>query len=146
MATRTQRRRSTIHDPRSTILVVTGDPGGARVLIPGIEALRKKHPRWKFEVLAGPNSFGLWKAAGFRAKRWPSRVINRDAAEKILRSRSPDVLVTGTSFENPTESSFRSAARDRALPSFSALDHWCNYRHRYEVRGRLILPLRGVMK
>jgi len=129
-----------------SIFVVTGDPGGARVLIPGIVALRKKHPRWKFEILAGSHSLGLWKSADFRPKRWPSRAVGRVAAAKMLQAQNPDVLVTGTSFENPTESWFRLAARESGLPSFSVLDHWCNYRHRYEIRGRLIVPnLIGVM-
>lgn len=129
------------------VLVVTGDPGGARVLIPGIAALRRKHPKWKFDVLAGPNSFGLWKGAGFRPKRWPSRVIHRRAAEKVLQAKGPDILVTGTSFENPTESWFRTAAQVMNVLSFSALDHWCNYKHRFELPGGgLLFPdILGVM-
>ena len=136
----------TPHPALRTLLVVTGDPGGARVLIPGVKALQRKRPVWKFEILAGPNSFKLWKAAGFRPKRWTSRVVGRTAAEKRLRSKKPHVLVTGTSFENPTESWFRAAAKKQDIRSFSALDHWCNYRRRYEAGRKLILPdVIGVM-
>lgn len=146
MANRVQRHRSTICDPRLTILVVTGDPGGARVLIPGILALRRRHPRWDFRVCAGSNSLALWKAAGFRPRPWPAAWLDRAACRKILGRENPDLLVTGTSFENPTESHFRAVARGLGLASFSVLDHWCNYRHRYELGGRLVLPNRiGVM-
>jgi hypothetical protein len=43
-------------------------------------------------------------------------------------------VVTGTSFENPTESRFRVEAGGRAR-TFSVLDHWCNYQHRFEAPG-----------
>ncbi len=132
---------------RSTlVLVVTGDPGGARVLIPGIRELKRRQPRWRFKVLAGPNSAPLWSASGFRAQPWPALRLGRVTCRNILLDAAPNILVTGTSFENSTESWFRQAALETSIPSFSALDHWCNYRHRYEIGRKLILPdVIGVM-
>ena len=136
----------TPHPALRTLLVVTGDPGGARVLIPAIGELKRRHPRWRFKILAGSNSRRLWSTAGFRPRRWPASRLNRKQCSNILIRTGPDVLVTGTSFENPTESWFRQAAREAAIASFSALDHWCNYRRRYEAGRKLILPdVIGVM-
>ena len=81
------------------------------------------------------------------AKPWPASLLGRAACHRILAAERPDILVTGTSFENSTESWFRRLARIRGVHSFAALDHWCNYRHRFELpNGGLAFPDRlGVM-
>ncbi|MBV9463572.1 MAG: hypothetical protein JO317_05030 [Verrucomicrobiae bacterium] len=122
------------------VLVVTGDPGGARVLIPSVVDLARAHPKWSVQVLAGPNSEALWRGAGL-PMRFCDPSVSREVAGRMLASWGPDLLVCGTSFESPMESRFRVAARADGVPSFTVLDHWGNYKERYFLRrGGLALP------
>jgi len=92
------------------VLVITGDPGGARVLIPGIRHLQRKHPDWICKLLIGHHSHHLWVGAGFKSFRWILPVLDRRITRRIMLAENPDILVTATSFENPTSGWFRLAA------------------------------------
>lgn len=51
-----------------------------------------------------------------------------------------DCLLTGTGWASDLEHAARRAARDRGIRSIAVIDHWVNYRMRFERDGELVLP------
>jgi hypothetical protein len=50
------------------------------------------------------------------------------------------VLITGTGWESDLEHKARLLAADRNVPSIAVLDHWTNYRERFQRDGQDVLP------
>ncbi len=50
------------------------------------------------------------------------------------------VLISGTSWASDLEHRARRLARQRGIPSVAVLDHWVNYRERFQLDGEELLP------
>ena len=50
------------------------------------------------------------------------------------------VLISGTGWESDLEHRARRLARQRGIPSVAVLDHWLNYRERFQREGEELLP------
>lgn len=50
------------------------------------------------------------------------------------------VLISGTGWESDVEHQARRLARQRGIPSVAVLDHWVNYRERFQRNGEEQLP------
>jgi hypothetical protein len=50
------------------------------------------------------------------------------------------LLISGTGWSSDLEHNARALARQRGIPSVAVLDHWVNYRARFERSGEEVLP------
>ena len=50
------------------------------------------------------------------------------------------VLISGTGWASDLEHQARQLARQRGIPSVAVLDHWLNYRERFQREGEEVLP------
>lgn len=105
--------------------IVAHDAGGAEVLS---SYVKLHHPDCLY-ALAGP------ALAVFQRKL--GRIDNLSVAQALAGS---DRLLCGTSWQSDLERHAILAARAAGKPSAAWLDHWVNYRMRFELDGRLCLP------
>jgi hypothetical protein len=111
------------------ILVVARDAGGAEV----VSAWVKKHRDADYRfLLEGP------AVLVFRRKLGMIAILS--AAEMHLSIGAVNFVLTGTGYGSDLEKIAISSARLQSVPVASYLDHWTNYRRRFELRGRLVLP------
>jgi len=61
-------------------------------------------------------------------------------AELVQFIEANDVVLTGTGWASNLEKMAIRMAKDRQVKSVSFLDHWCNYRERFELDGEQVLP------
>jgi hypothetical protein len=111
-------------------LVVAHDAGGAEV----VSAWVKKQSAgadYSF-VLGGPATLI------FRRKLGTINLICPSEMETSIGAA--DFVLTGTGYSSDLEKIAISSARVQRVPVASYLDHWMNYRARFELRGRFILP------
>jgi hypothetical protein len=66
---------------------------------------------------------------------------NRASLRTFLQNRSPDIIVTGTSADDNTETFLWQAAADIAIPSVVILDYWNNYSVRFSEHTTLTAPV-----
>ncbi|MCB1995986.1 MAG: hypothetical protein H6933_15190 [Burkholderiaceae bacterium] len=110
------------------IAIVAHDAGGAELISswlrrgvePGVE------PRL---ALAGPALKVFERKLGTRP--------NLTLADAL---HGADRLLTGTGWQSDLEFDALEAARRLGLPSASFIDHWVNYRARFERHGRTVFP------
>jgi hypothetical protein len=81
-------------------------------------------------IVCGPAS-ALWQ------RRFPDRSSHLSVEEALTGSRA---MLTGTGWGSDLEHHARLAARAAGLPTVAVLDHWVNYRMRFERDGALFLP------
>jgi hypothetical protein len=109
------------------VAAVCHDAGGANIILAWL--LADGGRGWRVH-LAGP-------AAALAAGRLG------DATECATVERALDgaaMLVSGTGWASDVEHAARVAARRRRMRSVAVLDHWVNYRARFERNGEIVMP------
>ena len=108
------------------VAMVAHDAGGAEIL----SALACQHPEWQISyVLAGP------ALPIFQGKLGPINILGMEAA-----LAAADWVMTGTGWQTELEWQAIRSAKALGKPVVSFLDHWVNYRTRFERNGETCLP------
>ncbi|HVL41422.1 MAG TPA: hypothetical protein VM348_04635, partial [Brevundimonas sp.] len=111
------------------VAVVAHDAGAANLILAWLAAapsgLKRVRP-----VMAGP-------AAALWAARFPDGPVPV-ALEAALEEANS--LLSGTGWASDLEHEARRLARARGIPSVAVIDHWVNYRMRFQRHGEEILP------
>lgn len=119
-------------DPQTTgdtWLVAAHDAGGAEI----VSAWVGQHPDRNYRfVLAGPAT------AIFRRRLGELSHLSDVLPEEWVREAS--VVLTATGYASDLEWQVRQQARRLGCPVVAFLDHWVNYRVRFERNGQLELP------
>ena len=106
--------------------VIAHDAGAANLIISWIKS-------WHWPVYAfvdGP-ALKLWRYT------FPNQMICQSIDEALSKSSS---VVTGTGWASGLEHLARRKARKYGLPVAAAIDHWVNYKARFEWEGEKIWP------
>lgn len=111
------------------VAVVAHDAGAANLILAWLAA-RPPIIEQVLPVMAGP-------AAALWAARFPDgpAAVTLDTALNEANS-----LISGTGWASDLEHEARRLARSRGIPSVAVIDHWVNYRMRFQRRGEEILP------
>jgi hypothetical protein len=112
------------------VLVAAHDAGGAEVVSAWVNRHREA-AAYRF-VLEGPAIAIFERKIGFVELLGVSQ-LETSIAEC-------DFVLTGTGYSSQLERTTIAAARTRDVPVASYLDHWTNYRQRFERQGRPVLP------
>ena len=104
------------------ILVVSHDAGGAEI----ISSFIKKNNLRCFYKLSGP-AVKIFKS---KIRKIP----------KLKNKSNLDLIVTGTSLKNSNEIDSIKYAKLKKIYSISFLDHWINYKKRFVINKKMILP------
>jgi len=101
------------------------DVGSANCLIPVYRALRKMR---KYNIdLVG--------------KDFACEVYEEEGVQYVsIEKGSYDVIVTGASGDDFTERNLWQAAKKANTKTIAILDHWINYRMRFDMAGKLVIP------
>lgn len=113
------------------ILIVSGDVGGARAVIPVAKRLFAN----KVSFILADNGIidkeAMWE--------WPRVHIasedTKNSAEDILRRHNVGLLIFTTSVKDVLPLTVARAARAYGVPVICLLDNWMNYRYRLEADG-----------
>jgi hypothetical protein len=115
-----------MHDLPQPVAVVCHDAGAANIVLAEVRA----HPGVRcLAVMEGPAA-RLWEAAGS-----PHPVMSLEQALVTAGS-----VLSGTGWASDLEHDARRRARALGLRSIAVVDHWVNYRARFERRGEVVLP------
>jgi hypothetical protein len=125
------------------VLVVAHDAGGANILASIIMKYRLEFC-WHVAA-AGPATHifaplqNVADAAHFE--------VAAESLASVIESSAPDVVLTGTGWQTRVELDAIRLARERAVPVWSYIDHWVNYRERFgdARRWRANLPDRVLV-
>jgi hypothetical protein len=110
------------------IVVAAYDAGAANHII---EFVRARADGGEVRAcMAGP-ALALWERA------FPGTKGNLDPAGAFAGART---LVSGTGWASSFEHDARLLARQLGLEVIAVIDHWTNYRDRFERTGKIILP------
>jgi hypothetical protein len=110
----------------SPLAVVCHDAGAANLILPWLERLNTEvRP-----MMAGPARV-IWE------RRFAKRPLIADLSEALRGSKA---LLSGTGWASTLEHDARAAAARLHIPSVAVLDHWVNYRARFERVGICQLP------
>jgi hypothetical protein len=123
------------------MIVIAGDPGGARALVPVIEILNRDN-RLGVMVLAYNEAMRIFTGAGFNPVQVPVSITGETAGE-MLAVQSADLLLTATSNNTAClEKKFIAAANVQNIPVISVVDFWSNYIQRFcdSRRELTVLP------
>jgi len=111
------------------VLVVSHDAGGAEV----VSSWVKSHEEYEYRfVLQGP-------AKNVFRRKIPS-LHNQPVAELSYLICRSDFVLTGTSSYSPLEKMAIAASKQYGIRVASFLDHWTNYKIRFRLDNKLILP------
>jgi hypothetical protein len=110
------------------ILVVAGDPGGARAILPALAELEKR-----FRPFAIAEHGFLPEEA---AVSWPRVGVPSDDAGLRDCLASYGGVVFGTSVKDAFPLTVARAAGALGLPTIAVLDNWMSYRRRLEIDGQ----------
>lgn len=120
---------------RLPVLVIAGDIGGARAILPALAELDRRRAPF---VIADHRTLAE-EANG----RWPRVTLpNDDGLPGHLKSHY-SCCVFGTSVRDPLPLHVARIAESGGLPSIAVLDNWMSYRMRLETDGRLMLVPRA---
>lgn len=113
--------------PDKSIAIVAHDAGSARLLFSWLTGLEEK-VRFYVEgpakrILIGNTDNNI--------------IIDRSLEECI---RNSDIVITGTGWTSDLEHKARVYAYEKNKTSIAVLDHWVNYRERFERNGKMLLP------
>ena len=109
------------------VAVVCHDAGAANLILAEMNAFPNVQC---LPVMQGPAQ-ALWLASN-------SAAIPILSLENALFQAAS--VLTGTSWASDLEHQARLLARDKGLPSITALDHWVNYSERFERDGNAVQP------
>ncbi|MCX5829748.1 MAG: UDP-N-acetylglucosamine 2-epimerase [Deltaproteobacteria bacterium] len=113
-------------------LAVCNHPGGARVVLPVTKTFIEKTPEIFFDLVLTHNSFPFFNLAARSARK---TIVDEEVSPEDydkLDLRQYAFVLAGTSISGNLERSFVRKAREQGVPSFSVLDHWCEYRVRFQ--------------
>ena len=114
-------------------LFIFSEAASANSILAVVSELRKSE---EIEVYTDPNG-------KYDPDLYPYVKVLKDfgipALTEIFDKFSPDYLFTGTSFDN-IEHHWRKVAQQRNVFSISFIDHWVNYRKRFEVGNIVYYP------
>jgi hypothetical protein len=115
--------------PLETPIVVAAYDAGAANHI--IEFVRARADRAAIRAcMAGP-ALALWQRA------FPGIAGDLDPAVAVADART---VISGTGWASSFEHDARQLARQRGITVIAVIDHWTNYRARFERAGTVILP------
>ncbi|MBT9512445.1 MAG: hypothetical protein IV104_08865 [Acidovorax sp.] len=109
--------------------VICHDAGAANIVI---EALRAAPPGRRFIVFMQGPALGIWQRDPV-----PGAVVADNLEEALATAR---FIVTGTGWASSLEHDARVLALLRGIPQAAVIDHWVNYRERFERGGITVLP------
>jgi hypothetical protein len=110
-------------------LIVAYDSGGAEVVSAWVAA----HPENDYRfLLAGP------AARVFERKLPQIAILPVEILERAVEDAKR--VITGTGWTSDLEKRAIERARHFGVPVAAYLDHWVNYRSRFELHGALVLP------
>lgn len=109
------------------VAAVCHDAGGANIILAWVRADGGRG--WRVH-LAGP-------AAALAAGRLGEASVCATVEQALDGSA---MLVSGTGWASDLEHVARAAARSRGLRTVAVLDHWVNYRERFERNGETVVP------
>jgi len=114
----------------NTILVVANDAGGAEV----VSSWVRRHPEYKYRfVLTGP-------AIKVFSRKLNSEqlIINDNLSDDLFRNA--DFILAATGWASDIEKQVISLASQFNIRSAAFLDHWSNYKQRFQYQGQQVLP------
>lgn len=111
------------------VAVVAHDAGAANLILAWLAASAFP-PDEVRPVMAGPAA-ALWAA---RFPEGPAPVTLEAALDEA------NALLSGSGWASDLEHEARRLARARGIPSVAVIDHWVNYRMRFQRHGEEILP------
>lgn len=118
---------SGIGDLLPPVGIVCHDAGGANQILSMCEE----------PALAGALGYVEGPARNLWQNALPGNDLAPSLAELLARIGT---LLTGTGWASDLEFTARELARAQGIRSIAVLDHWTNYRERFERRGRTVLP------
>jgi hypothetical protein len=124
------------------VLLFSRDPGGCNSVAPLVSFLEAH----AFKVFLYAKDFSCDRMKtifGLTPKDISEelKIVNEDTLGSWLSSLKPDAVITGTSFGDATERDLWSACERLKIPSMALLDHWINYRIRFEKpNGSTVFP------
>ena len=124
-----------------TVVVVSGDPGGANAVAPVIQKLISDK-KVRVSAFAYREAKILWKDRCIPFYPLPDNTT-LDSAKILLKNRETDLFFSGTSYNDKEfEKQFISAAKTLQIPSLVLLDYWSNYSIRFSDNdgNRLFIP------
>ena len=118
---------SAMLDLKEPLAIACHDAGAANIVFAWMQA---EPPATGALLLDGPAARLLGAA--------PTGTRRADSARDLLEGCV--TLLSGTGWASELEHDARLEARRRGVRSVAVLDHWVNYRGRFERRGELVLP------
>ena len=109
------------------VAVVAHDAGAANIMLAWLGAEESAGTR---AVMAGPAQ-----------ELWHAKFGNTPLCESVDQALDGSAaLLSGTGWAATIEHDARIAARERGIESIAVIDHWVNYRERFERDGVTVLP------
>jgi hypothetical protein len=116
---------------KKKVFLFSRDPGGANTIVPLFYPLIAQG----YDVSLWGKDIALDKytQAGLCGRDIMSRLgsVDLPSVREFLASESPDVIVTGTSAEDPCEKYIWKSAEELRIGSLAILDQWLNYGVRF---------------
>lgn len=113
-----------------SVVVVSGDPGGANAVAPVIQKLMSDK-KVRVSAFAYREAKKLWNDRNIPFSDLPDNTTH-ESAKILLKNLKTDLFFSGTSYNDQEfEKQFISAARTLQIPSLVLLDYWSNYAIRF---------------
>jgi hypothetical protein len=115
------------------LAVVCHDAGAANLVFAWLKAMAlagAELSNWRI-CLAGP-ALSIWSQNPMK-----DAALVLDPAEALVGART---LLTGTGWSSSLEHNARLLAAQRGIRSIAAIDHWVNYRARFERDSQMCMP------
>jgi hypothetical protein len=128
-------------DRISSVVVVSGDPGGANAVAPVIKKLISDK-KVRVHAFAYREAKKLWKDLNIPFSDLPDNAT-LESVKILLKDLKTDLFFSGTSYNDQEfEKKFILAARTLQIPTLVLLDYWSNYAIRFSDNdgNRIYLP------
>ncbi len=112
-------------------LAVCNHPGGARAILPVIKEFIDKDDSLEFDIFLTINSLNIFKGFKKNIKIFMLTEIFDKSKIVNLTFESYIFALASTSISGNLEKEFIKLLRKRKIPTFSVLDHWCDYKNRF---------------
>lgn len=123
------------------ILLFARDPGAVNCIIPLFKALKHSR-RYHADLLGKDFALAQYKLEKLKfsdiAKLIPR--FHLESVKRWLKQKGYGAVVTGTTASDITDKLLWRAGRELGLPTVAILDNWQNYRERFILSAKLILP------
>lgn len=114
------------------VLLAFSDPAGAKAVLSFASVNRNS---FKSVVAVSDRIYEFYSDFDFVVETYGNKTN-----EEWLSDSHVDLIITGTSFPLNLEVSLISEATKRNISSFSFIDHWVNFRKRFQIADALVLP------